>query len=112
LEQQVLIPNGVIVDYSRTIYFCEGTGLYCRLTVVVDNQFYNSSGTVTGTGTAILQYQTSGSLQGTTRRRTKTMAATLSNILRTTTATQEQLSHVQSPPCALRESGGIVGSQR
>ena len=60
VKQDVLIPNGIIVNYAQTVYACQPGGLICKLKTLLSNDFFFSSGTISGAGTVQMQYQYSG----------------------------------------------------
>ena len=57
VDQDVIIPNGVIQNLQTTQYKCTAGQRICSLATVVGNDFYYSKGEVFGTGDAWLQYQ-------------------------------------------------------
>ena len=60
VKQDIVIPNGIIVNHAQTVYACEPGGLICRLKTLLGNDFFFSSGTLDGFGTVQMQYQYSG----------------------------------------------------
>ena len=60
VTQNVITPDNVIADSTITTVFCTSGQLICSVTTKLSTKFFYSSGTVTGSGEAWLEYQSAG----------------------------------------------------
>lgn len=64
VEEDVIVPDGVIKDLIMTQYRCTPGDVVCHLTTEVSNRFFYSRGSVSVEGVAWLQYAYAGERRG------------------------------------------------